>query len=74
MALEPGESKQQLIADVMREEQNRGKRSPAALDAKKDGFGSVKEFEKILDRGTEKDLVAAVRARSCPSIPTSYRS
>lgn len=54
------------IAEVIKEEANRGRRSPAAIDAKRRWVQFCREYEALLEYGTEADLLEAVTRLRLP--------
>jgi hypothetical protein len=67
MAEDQLKPKNKQIADVMKEEKSRGKRSPAAISAERNHIRLQREFEKLLTRGTEAEFVAAVTRLRLPA-------
>lgn len=65
--LEPPDPKDKDIDDVRHEEGSRGKAGPAALAARKRRISLERKFRKLLERGTEADFYAAMRALGVPA-------
>jgi hypothetical protein len=61
------------ITEVRREEGSRGKRGPAAISARKREASLRRNFRKLLERGTEADFYAAMRALGVPVDSPQFR-
>jgi len=62
------------IADLRREEASRGKRGPVAFAARRRRVELERRFRKLLERGTEADFHAAMRAVGVPSNSSQFHA
>jgi len=66
--------KAQQINEVIREETSQGKRGPASLEARGELATLTRLFRKLLERGTEEEFLAAIRALEPPIGPEEFRA
>lgn len=65
---------QQQIADVMTEEKSRGRGGPIPLAARRERARLARVFRKLLERGTEEEFRAAIRALKPPVGAEEFRT
>jgi hypothetical protein len=66
--------KHQQIAEVMREEKARGRCGPASIAARREWARLARLFRKHLERGTEEEFCAAIRALKPPLGAERFRA
>lgn len=65
--------KEQQIAEVIKEEKSRGRGGPIPLTARREHARLARVFRKLLERGTEEEFRAAIRALKPPVGAEEFR-